>query len=116
LNYCRPSARLAINKRKIMSRSNISFNDTTTELLSEYLYLPCNSLKQLERDICNIIPPLSFDWPNNLIKMIERSYTTPKHPEFKFILSAEAASHNLNILSKYYWTLTKHSKHSRTHC
>jgi hypothetical protein len=32
---------------------------------------------------------------------------TPKHPEFKFKLLAEAALHNLNILSKYYCDLDK---------
>jgi hypothetical protein len=32
---------------------------------------------------------------------------TPKHPEFKFKISAKAASHNLNILSKYYYNLNK---------
>jgi hypothetical protein len=32
---------------------------------------------------------------------------TPKHREFKFELSAEGSSHNLNILSKYYNNLGK---------
>jgi hypothetical protein len=44
----------------------------------------------------------------NMIEMVlSTPCTTQNHPEFKFKLSAEAVSHNLNILSKYYYDLDK---------
>jgi hypothetical protein len=91
------------------ARQEATLSSTTqllTEFLGEHLYLPCNSQKPSERDICIIILQLSFDWPNNLINTIKTVLsmpcTTPKHPEFKFELSAEASLHNLNILIRYH--------------
>ncbi len=85
-----------------------------TELLGEYIYLPCNSQKPPEKDICNIILQPLFNWPNDLIDMIKMVLSMPcpslKHPELKFDLSTEAALHKLNNLSKYNYELNKAPK------
>ncbi len=100
---------------KVIARETTSLaitKDEVNKILGEYINLSFYSPAP-EQSVLDAIQelPNHNDWPDNLISLIKNVMGTPcdmpSAPKFSFELSNKAAMHNLKLLRKYQFDLSK---------